>query len=241
MIKLIFKQNIYSTPSKADTSRNAPSPPTTAHQPLYVIVFGYPSSRYSATAVHFQSLAESGTTEPEANADVENAFKIGYRQPWEAARAWKKNGEIISGDGGRWMVGVKWAVSHEQIYTKREVSIDDHIQDPQLAEQILGSGARPFSSFSPVQTPDVQHTSADMDVSPDPAFQQLQRYNASQHEPASSIGTPIRLAPSATAFKKPGSNDGLKTIPNKLQNSAAVNGSPAKGVLGQVSDLIFGW
>lgn len=125
MNKPIFKQNIYSTPSKADTSRNAPSPPTTAHQPLYVIVFGYPSSRFSATAVHFQSLAESGTTEPEASADVENAFKIGYRQPWEAARAWKKNGETISSDGGRWMVGVKWAVSLEQNNTKLEVSIDD--------------------------------------------------------------------------------------------------------------------
>ena len=105
---------MFSTPSKPDISRRASSPPTTSanhNQPLYVIVFGYPTARYTATALHFHSLAEGGTTEPEASADVENAFKIGYRQPWEAARAWKKNGEVISSEGGRWMVGVKWAVS----------------------------------------------------------------------------------------------------------------------------------
>lgn len=56
-------------------------------------------------------MAEGGTTEPEPSNDVENAFKIGYHQPWEAARACRRNGETMSGDGGRWMIGVKWVVS----------------------------------------------------------------------------------------------------------------------------------
>lgn len=56
-------------------------------------------------------MADGGTTEPQISLEVDNAFKIGYKQPWEAARAWQKNGEILNGEGGRWMVGVKWVVS----------------------------------------------------------------------------------------------------------------------------------
>ena len=37
-----------------------------------------------------------------------NWFKIAYKHEWEAARAVRKNGELIN---GAWMVGVKWAVS----------------------------------------------------------------------------------------------------------------------------------
>ena len=59
----------------------------------------------------FQSLSEGGTTEVQPSTDVENAFIIGFRQPWEAARAWRKNGETITSEGGRWMIGVKWVVS----------------------------------------------------------------------------------------------------------------------------------
>ena len=87
------------------------TPPTHQYQTLYIIVFGFPPARASVTMAHFQSLSSGGTTEPESLADVENAFKIGYKQPWEAARAVRKNGEVVSGDAGRWMVGVKWVVS----------------------------------------------------------------------------------------------------------------------------------
>ena len=86
--------------------------PTSSTQILFVVVFGYPQLRYSSTLAHFEALAAGGTTKPELSIDVENAFKIGYNHPWEAARALRKNGEIMSGEGGRWMVGVKWAVRH---------------------------------------------------------------------------------------------------------------------------------
>lgn len=77
-----------------------------------MIVFGYPQLRYSSTVAHFETLAAGGTTKAEPISDVENAFKIGYIQPWEAARALRKNGEIIGSEGSRWMIGVKWAVSN---------------------------------------------------------------------------------------------------------------------------------
>lgn len=65
---------------------------------------------------HFQGLAAGGTADPEPLVDVDNAFMIGYKQPWEAARAIRKNGETISGEGGRWMVGVKWVVRTWQFF-----------------------------------------------------------------------------------------------------------------------------
>ncbi len=106
-------QNFYSTPSRPANGNNkqaAVPPPPLQFQTLYIIVFGYPTTRFSLTAAHFQTIAEGGTTEVEICSDVENAFKLGYKLPWEAARAFRKNGEIVSGEGGRWVVGVKWLV-----------------------------------------------------------------------------------------------------------------------------------
>jgi len=72
----------------------------------YVIVFGYPPDKYSLTVEYFRSLGAS--TEPEPNTEIVNAFRIGFRDPGEAMRAVRRNGEVL---GGTWMVGVKWAVS----------------------------------------------------------------------------------------------------------------------------------
>ena len=59
-----------------------------------------------------------------------------------------------------------------------------------------------------------------------------------------SVGTPVKLAPSASAFRKPGSLPAHK-LGEAAQigafGSPGVQPSPSKGVLGQVSDLIFGW
>lgn len=62
--------------------------------------------------------------------------------------------------------------------------------------------------------------------------------------PATTVGTPIRLAPSAAAFRKPGTPS---SVPPTQRHAApppisgpAGQGS-AKGVIGQVSDMLFGW
>ena len=67
-----------------------------------------------------------------------------------------------------------------------------------------------------------------------------------------SVGTPIRLAPSTSAFRKGGiaSTPIADSRPKPAEGSAGFGASvagtpqqatPSKGVLGQVSDLIFGW
>ena len=76
-------------------------------QPIYIVVFGYPPDKYSVTVEYFKSLGDS--TEPDPNVELVNCFRIGYRDPSDALRAARKNGEIL---GGSWMVGTKWAVSH---------------------------------------------------------------------------------------------------------------------------------
>ncbi|KAL4063187.1 hypothetical protein V8B97DRAFT_2006226 [Scleroderma yunnanense] len=62
--------------------------------------------------------------------------------------------------------------------------------------------------------------------------------------PAPTVGTPIRLAPSTAAFRKPGTPSSVPpaqkpVAPIPVTGSAGQ--SPAKGVIGQVSDLLFGW
>ena len=78
-------------------------------QPLYVIVFGYPPDKYTATLEYVKSLAGEGdTTDATLHSQITNCFKLGFKNPGDALRAVKRNGEII---GGAWMIGVQWAVS----------------------------------------------------------------------------------------------------------------------------------
>ena len=92
-----------SFPSPARPSRTDASPSTTPIS--YVIVFGYPPDKYSVTVEYFKSLGAA--TEPEPSTEIVNCFRIGFRDPGEAARVVRRNGEVL---GGTWMVGVKWAV-----------------------------------------------------------------------------------------------------------------------------------
>jgi hypothetical protein len=73
---------------------------------LYVVVFGYPPDKLSVTEEYFKSLGDA--TEPELNKEIINCFRLGYKDPGDAMRAVRKNGEILA---GAWMVGAKWAVS----------------------------------------------------------------------------------------------------------------------------------
>ena len=94
------------SPNFSSTSR-APRPePSHPSAPLYVVVFGYPPDKYSITVEYFKSLGSA--TDPESNTEIVNCFRIGYRDPGDAMRAVRKNGEILS---GTYMIGVKWAVS----------------------------------------------------------------------------------------------------------------------------------
>ncbi|CDO77665.1 hypothetical protein BN946_scf184969.g16 [Trametes cinnabarina] len=196
--------------------------------------------RYSVTVEYFRSLGE--TTEPEQSSEIMNAFRIGYLHPAEAIRAVRKNGEVI---GGSWMVGAKWA-------------------DPAQADAILG----PSLARSTTHSPDVFAPSPDGNAvpssssnvfGPSPSSRMsvdeiVPRNGTSRGaEPSTpTVGTPIKLAPSAAAFRRGGSSAPATvakaaSVVQPLQAlipasaSTGAQQSPSKGVLGQVSDLIFGW
>ncbi|KAL4254824.1 hypothetical protein ABKN59_004701 [Abortiporus biennis] len=218
----------------------APSTPVTssAAKPLYVIVFGYPSDKFTATAEYFSSLGQ--TTEPEQNTELLNCFRIGYINPADALRAIRKNGDVV---GGSWMIGVKWA-------------------DPTQAEILLGAalvrgGSFTYGQSEPLTGPDVTMSSSPPSsrgfVSPDTSSLAINANHARNSAASTpSVGTPIKLAPSASAFRKPGGSSTTVTPKRPGEGPMFVTGglpgqpsgiqqSPSKGVLGQVSDLIFGW
>jgi len=194
------------------------APQATPHQapePLYVIVFGYPPDKYSVAVEYFKQLGE--TTDPDPNTEVSNCFKIGFKNPVEAMWAVRKNGDIV---GGSWMVGVKWA-------------------DLGQADRILGGQAAARTAYPDVSSPpDVMLTDS---TGPSRSTHQLAR----SHSSTPLVGTPIRLAPSASAFRKPGQTLKASTSTPGLQLTAppvvGTPGTPSKSMLGQFSDLVFGW
>ena len=213
------------------------APQATPHQapePLYVIVFGYPPDKYSVAVEYFKQLGE--TTEPDPNTEISNCFKIGFKNPVEAMWAVRKNGEIV---GGSWMVGVKWAVRHRLIppSTEIEPTLFFSFQDLSQADRVLGqAAARPL--VSDVSSPDVMLTD-----STGPS-RSLAIPGRSPHNNTPLVGTPIRLAPSASAFRKPGQTPKAAPSTPGLQPvlpAVGTPGTPSKSMLGQFSDLVFGW
>ncbi|KAF8498736.1 hypothetical protein F5888DRAFT_1691491, partial [Russula emetica] len=200
------------------------APQATPHQaaePLYVIVFGYPPDKYSVAVEYFKQLGD--TTDPDPNTEISNCFKIGFKNPVEAMWAVRKNGEIV---GGSWMVGVKWA-------------------DFSQADRVLGQAAArtAYPLVSDVSSPsDIVLTDS---TGPSRSSHQLTLSVArSPHHNTPTVGTPIRLAPSASAFRKPGQTPRTATStpgPQPAAFPAAVGtpGSPSKSMLGQFSDLVF--
>ncbi|KAJ7227880.1 hypothetical protein B0H12DRAFT_1148338 [Mycena haematopus] len=185
-------------------------PPTGQTLPmLYIIVFGYPSDKYSVTVEYFKSLGDA--SEPDPHAEIMNCFKIGYKDPADAMRAVRKNGDVLNGS---WMVGAKWA-------------------DAAQAEALLSQ-------------PVVRHSSPDpsaMSVDPPAA-------HAFGGTSTPTVGTPIKLAPSASAFRRAAGPNAPKQTPAPAPQGpgwindtthATAAATPGRGVLGQVSDMIFGW
>ena len=218
----------------SSSRRQMPTGSSMSQQTVYVIVFGYPPDKYSVTVEYFKSLGNSTDADP--HTEIANCFKIGYSDAGDAMRAVRKNGEIL---GGSFMVGAKWA-------------------DPSQAEGLLGQPVH-RTTFSSSVSPSQNHIES-------PSHSPFGNSMAVD-EPYSSntptVGTPIKLVPSASAFRKinagglpsskpatpqpkwgsnaqapAGSASGLS---NGNTGTPGVQPSPSKGMIGQVSDLIFGW
>jgi len=204
-------------------------------QHTFVVVFGYPADKFSFTAEYFKSLGEA--TEPEKHLEVTNCFRIGYVDIGDAMRAVRKNGEVMAGS---WMIGAKWA-------------------DPAQAEAMIGQPVlrnTPLSATVP-QMNDATSTGNEMAIDELHTIQSNSTY--------SSVGTPIKLAPSTSAFRKQVGGSASKPttpqtqkgwagnvlpstpsyssnlLPSGITPSTPVGQSPSKGVVGQMTDLIFGW
>ncbi|KAI9508185.1 hypothetical protein F5148DRAFT_1357234 [Russula earlei] len=195
--------------------------PHQAPEHLYVIIFGYPPDKYSVAVEYFKQLGE--TTDPDPNTEISNCFRLGFKNPVEAMWAVRKNGEIV---GGSWMVGVRWA-------------------DASQAERVLGQGVT-RSAYSLV--PDVS-SSSDTPLPNSTGASRLSPQLALSgprltQSNTPTVGTPIRLAPSTSAFRKPGQAPKATTNTPGSQPAAPVvgtPGTPSKSMLGQFSDLVFGW
>jgi hypothetical protein len=205
-------------------------------QHTFVVVFGYPADKFSLTAEYFKSLGEA--TEPEKHLEITNCFRIGYVDIGDAMRAVRKNGEVFAGS---WMIGAKWA-------------------DPAQAEAMIG---QPVVRNTPLSTTVLQMN----DATPNGNEMSIDEPHTTQSNSTySTVGTPIKLAPSTSAFRKqvggsaskpstPQTQKGwagsvLPTTPSSMSSSLLPSGitpstpvgqSPNKSVVGQVADLIFGW
>jgi hypothetical protein len=111
-------------------------------------------------------------------------------------------------------------------------------QDPSQADRVLGQ-AMTRSPFP--LAPDVG-SSPDIAASPPQLALPPAR---SSHNNTPAVGTPIRLAPSTSAFRKPGQGPKAATsMPGPQPATPPVvgtPGTPSKGVIGQFSDFVFGW
>ncbi|KAF9485515.1 hypothetical protein BDN70DRAFT_823695 [Pholiota conissans] len=206
----------------------ATSPPSNKpNQPIYIVVFGYPPDKYSVAVEYFMSLGE--TTNPEPNPEISNCFKLGYLDPSDAMRAVRKNGEIVAGS---WMVGAKLA---------------DPSQLPQLDSALQITARSPFAPSAPQNQQAEAANAASNAMNVDEPYSP---FHSGANTP--SLGTPIRLAPSMAAFRKTPAIPASASKPATPQSawvggvlpssaSAPAQPTPSKSVMGQVSDLIFGW
>ncbi|KZT10027.1 uncharacterized protein LAESUDRAFT_722173 [Laetiporus sulphureus 93-53] len=222
------RASLYRSSNPSTPKPSTPAAPA-APEPLYVDVFGYPPDKYSVTAEYFRSFGQ--TTVPYRDANISNCFRIGYTNPGDAMRAVRKNGEVLSGS---WMVGVKWT-------------------DPAQAEAVLGPNIvrgvlqTPEMATTAPETAPAVSTSTAQEAAP-PAGAQGP---ATPATPTPTFGNPVRLAPAASAFRKPGTGPSTTATPQRVFPTGGLFGastgpgsaqaSPSKGVLEQVSDLIFGW
>jgi len=229
-------------PRKTTVENTFPSSRRHAHtssitqnsQHAFVVVFGYPADKFSLTAEYFKSLGEA--TEPEKHLEITNCFRIGYLDIGDAMRAVRKNGEVFSGS---WMIGAKWA-------------------DPAQAEAMLGQPIlrNTFTSATVPQTNDATSGGNEMSID--------EPYTLHSNSTSPAVGSPIKLAPSTSAFRKHVGGSASKpptpqaqkgwagsvlptttSLPSSLlpsgTPSTSVGPSPSKSVVAQMSDLIFGW
>lgn len=231
-----------SHPSASASTSHAHSAPAAPPAAGYAVhLFGFPSEAAPAVISHFSALGDIVSSVPSAEGG--NWITIAYAQPWAAARAARKNGTIL---GGVIMVGVKVvdedllrrSIGGEGLATGGEINHDA------LSTQVTanGSGAQAVSGSSTPKPPST----------PSGVGKPIQVFGAGAAFKAPPPTTPRRglfggAAPAATPGGTP-AQGGSSADPHaslfsqKSQQAVlAQNAATPKGVLGKVSDMVFGW
>lgn len=194
-----------------------------------VHVFGFPASATDLVLDFFAQFGEIVSKSPSTEGG--NWVTIVYAQAWSAARAARRNGEVL---GGVLMIGVK--------------AVDEDGLKRALAGAEGGHELAPSASSSA--------------PTPRPSSSNNNNHNNGGTSTPSGVGRPVNVLGPQAAFKAaptptrkgflglggaaapstPGNADPHASLFAEKSKQAALAQQPQqKGVLGKVSDMVFGW
>ncbi|CUA78344.1 hypothetical protein RSOLAG22IIIB_07017 [Rhizoctonia solani] len=204
-------QTLRPTPASIPSNTTPGAVPLQNHDgAVAVLVSGFYPDRVHSVTSQFTAIGECSA--PEMPSEGGNWFKITYANPWDGARALKRDGDIINGD---MMIAVR-------------------LVDPSQAA-MLGETTTPRLAIAPSP------------AEPTPKSPVIQ---STSHAPTA-FGRAATLAPSASAFRTtapastqarptavsaPGADWGVRNQQEGTQDNQAQT-----GVIGKLSDMIFGW
>ncbi|GAA6027458.1 hypothetical protein JCM8097_007872 [Rhodosporidiobolus ruineniae] len=208
-------------------STSAPLHPAPSSSDGYAVnVFGFPPSALDLVLDYFSQFGEVVSRTPSQEGG--NWVTIAYREPWSAARAARKNGEVL---GGVLMVGVK-AVDEDGL--KRALAGDG-------AADVVPSSS---GSHTPVPRPPPSGVGTPSGVGrpvnvlgPQSAFKAQPTPTRKGFLGLGGGGTPGGAGAAAAG----GDPQASLFAEKSKQAVLAQQGQQQKGVLGKVSDLVFGW
>ncbi|BGP24413.1 nucleoporin Nup40 [Rhodotorula toruloides] len=206
----------------ASTSAPLHSPPSSA-EGYAVNVFGFPASASDLILDFFSQFGDIVSKTPSTEGG--NWVTIVYAQPWSAARAVRKNGEVL---GGVLMVGVK-AVDEDGLRWA--------LAGGEGGNEVVPTSQGTSRTHTPVSTSTPSGVGRPVNVlGPQVAFK--------------AAPTPARkgffgLGGGASGGTPGGGADAHASLFAEKSKQAVLaqqqQGQGQKGVLGRVSDLVFGW
>lgn len=204
---------------------------STAHskEGYSVYVFGFPAAATDLVLDFFTQFGEIVSTTPSTEGG--NWVTITYAQAWSAARAARKNGEIL---GGALMIGVK-AVDEDGL--RRALAGAEGGQDLVPSAPSATPGPRQNgNSGGATSTPSGVGRPVNV-LGPQSAFKA-----APTPTRKGFLGLGGGGGGGATAPSTPGGADPHASLFAEKSRQAALAQQPQqKGVLGKVSDMVFGW
>ncbi|GAA5884638.1 hypothetical protein JCM16303_003694 [Sporobolomyces ruberrimus] len=219
------------SPFSGASSSLYPAPSSSSSGTYSVNVFGFPTSALDLVLDYFSQFGE--VVSKKVSEEGGNWVTIEYAQPWSAARAARKNGEIL---GGVLMVGVK-VIDEDGL--KRTLAAAEsggevsHVQPsssgagtPRPGSAAAGGGGGGSSMGRPVQ---VFGPGSAFKAAPTPTKKGFLGLGGGGG------GTPQQGASSG------GQDQHASLFAEKSKQAAMQQDQGQKGMLGKVSDLVFGW